>query len=113
MLPQPRLSPGCGGVWAGVRAQRVEDHDRYRPDVGRLSVNGRLLWLDDVRDPNVYYTPLPELPQFVLWVETAPAAVLALQTTDWDEVSLDHDLGDDPAAGDGYDVLLWIESEVR
>lgn len=76
-------------------------------------MNGRLLWLDDLRDPNVYYTPLPELPQFVLWVETAPAAVLALQTTDWDEVSLDHDLGDDPGAGDGYDVLLWIESEVR
>lgn len=27
-------------------------------------------------------------------------------------ISLDHDLGDDPAVGNGYDVLLWLEEQV-
>lgn len=36
----------------------------------------------------------------------------ALKRGDVDELSLDHDLGDDKR-GTGYDVLLWIEEEVH
>lgn len=34
-----------------------------------------------------------------------------LRTEEVDELSLDHDLGDD-ARGVGYDVLLWLEEAV-
>lgn len=30
-----------------------------------------------------------------------------------EEISLDHDLGDDDGAGTGYDVLVWIERELH
>ena len=35
-----------------------------------------------------------------------------LKTGNVEEISLDHDLGDD-SRGTGYDVLLWIEKEVH
>ena len=38
-------------------------------------------------------------------------AIAHLQTGQVEELSLDHDLGDD-ARGTGYDVLLWIEEAV-
>ena len=38
-------------------------------------------------------------------------AIELLQTGHVEEISLDHDLGDD-ARGTGYDVVLWIEEEV-
>lgn len=63
------------------------------------------LWLDDVRYP-------PPLWEDVVWVKTAPDAIQALQKREFDEISLDHDLGD-PKAGEGYDVLTWIEFQVR
>jgi hypothetical protein len=59
------------------------------------------LWLDDER-------PAPEGWTACRW----PYHVIAhLKRGGVDEVSLDHDLGDDVYA-DGYDVLLWIEREV-
>lgn len=47
------------------------------------------------------------------WVRTYwPAEVIALlQTGQVEELSLDHDLGDD-ARGTGYDVIVWIEEAV-
>jgi len=38
-------------------------------------------------------------------------AIKLLQSGQVEEISLDHDLGDD-VRGTGYDVLLWIEEEV-
>ncbi len=38
-------------------------------------------------------------------------AIALLATGDVEEISLDHDLGDD-ARGTGYDVILWIEEGV-
>lgn len=57
------------------------------------------LWLDDLR-------PAPDG-----WtrVTTAPAAIEKLTAGGVLEVSLDHDLGEDPAAGSGYDVAMFIE----
>ncbi len=44
----------------------------------------------------------------VFWPEEAIALLRTGQVT---EISLDHDLGDDPR-GTGYDVILWIEEAV-
>jgi hypothetical protein len=38
-------------------------------------------------------------------------AIALLETGKVEEISLDHDLGDD-ARGTGYDVVLWIEEAV-
>ncbi|WP_236459756.1 cyclic-phosphate processing receiver domain-containing protein [Pseudomonas syringae] len=38
-------------------------------------------------------------------------AIKLLQEFDVEEISLDHDLGDDQR-GTGYDVILWIEEKV-
>jgi len=38
-------------------------------------------------------------------------AIALLQTGEVEELSLDHDLGDDER-GTGYDVVLWIEEAV-
>lgn len=38
-------------------------------------------------------------------------AIALLETGQVDEISLDHDLGDDER-GTGYDVVLWIEEAV-
>jgi hypothetical protein len=57
------------------------------------------LWLDDIR---------PAPPGWV-HARTATEAIAVLRAGSVVEVSLDHDLGDDPAAGDGYAVASWIE----
>ena len=44
----------------------------------------------------------------VYWPEEA---IGLLETGTVEEISLDHDLGDD-ARGTGYDVILWIEEAV-
>src|ERR1700761_4789354 len=44
----------------------------------------------------------------VYWPEEA---IALLETGQVEEISLDHDLGDD-ARGTGYDVVLWIEEAV-
>lgn len=61
------------------------------------------LYLDDERD-----TPSG-------WIRayTAQEAIQILNDNYVEEISLDHDLGDDFIHGTGYDVLLWIENEIR
>ena len=62
------------------------------------------LWLDDRRRP----------PFGWVWAKTAEEAILLLDAGTFDEVSLDHDLGDtthDPE-WTGYTVLNHIESRV-
>lgn len=56
------------------------------------------LWLDDVR-------PMP--PGYDRHVRTADEAIEALKGGQFDEVSLDHDLGE--GCGTGLDVAKWIE----
>jgi hypothetical protein len=59
------------------------------------------LYLDDQREA-------PEGWIRVFWPEEA---IELLKTGNVEEISLDHDLGDDER-GTGYDVVLWIEKEV-
>lgn len=59
------------------------------------------LWLDDVRTP-----PGPDW----VWVKTSLDAIKALRADHFEVISLDHDLGED--AGNGYEVLQYIEAEV-
>ena len=54
------------------------------------------LWLDDERRP----------PKGWVWARTYGQAVSCLETGKFDEVSLDHDLGEDKT---GYDVAVWLE----
>jgi hypothetical protein len=59
------------------------------------------VFLDDLR-------PAPERWTLVRW---PGEAIALLETGQVEELSLDHDLGDDER-GTGYDVLLWIEEAV-
>jgi len=59
------------------------------------------IFLDDVR-------PTPAGWTRAYWPEEV---ISLMQTQDVDEISLDHDLGDE-AHGTGYDVILWIEEAV-
>lgn len=59
------------------------------------------VFLDDLR-------PAPDGWIRVFWPDEAIALLKTGTVTD---LSLDHDLGDDPR-GTGYDVLLWIEEAV-
>lgn len=59
------------------------------------------IYLDDER-------PAPEGWLSVHWPSEAIAVLLSGQVQ---EISLDHDLGDDER-GTGYDVILWIEEAV-
>ena len=59
------------------------------------------VYLDDERE-----TPFGW--QRVYWPEEA---IELLRTGEVEEISLDHDLGDDKH-GTGYDVVLWIEEAV-
>ena len=59
------------------------------------------VYLDDERET-------PDGQTRVYWPEEA---IALLQTGEVEEISLDHDLGDDEY-GTGYDVVLWIEEEV-
>ena len=60
-----------------------------------------LVFLDDERTP-------PEGWTLVRWPDEA---IELLKTGQVEEISLDHDLGDDER-GTGYDVVLWIERAV-
>jgi len=59
------------------------------------------VFLDDIR-------PAPEGWTLVRWPDEA---IALLKTGQVDELSLDHDLGDDQR-GTGHDVLVWIEEAV-
>ena len=77
------------------------------------------LFLDDERDPSQWLPHMgwwrgsdpAELAEWT-WARTAPEAIEVLRMGDVVEVSLDHDLGDDPDVGTGYDVLAWLEEQV-
>lgn len=57
------------------------------------------LWLDDIRD----------MPDGYVWhAKTAQEAITIIQNMRVEEISLDHDLGDDEN-GTGYDVATYIE----
>lgn len=61
------------------------------------------IYLDDERDTPIGYTRC-------YW----PAEVIKyLESTKVDEISLDHDLGDDDGHGTGYSVLVWIEEMIH
>lgn len=59
------------------------------------------LSLDDVR----------ETPPGWTGVKTAAEMIRCLESAEVEEISLDHDLGPEDA-GDGYEVLVWIERQV-
>ncbi|WP_112477836.1 cyclic-phosphate processing receiver domain-containing protein [Vibrio variabilis] len=59
------------------------------------------VYLDDERTA-------PEGWKRVYWPEEA---IELLQSGEVEEISLDHDLGDD-TLGTGYDVVVWIEEQV-
>lgn len=64
------------------------------------------LWLDDVRNPSRYHPN-----EDWLWVKTAAEAIEVLGSKDVSKVSLDHDLGEEPRFGNGYEVAVWIETQ--
>jgi len=57
------------------------------------------VWLDDVR----------EAPSGWTRVKTSADAIALLTAGGVEEISLDHDLGDELTCGTGYDVVCWIE----
>jgi len=65
-------------------------------------VEGIKIYLDDER----------KSPSGWIGVTTPKQAIDMLKKYDVDEISLDHDLGDDIKIGTGNDVLLWIEEQV-
>lgn len=75
----------------------TDNIDARKPAVAEVKI-----WLDDER-------PAPEGWTAVRWPQEA---IDWLQTQRVTHISLDHDLGDD-ARGTGYDVIVWIEAEMR
>ncbi len=59
------------------------------------------VYLDDIRKPPAGWA-------LVKWPDEV---IKLLKTGKVEELSLDHDLGDDER-GTGYDVILWIEKQV-
>lgn len=72
-----------------------------RPPVSKNQETVMKVFLDDERET-------PDGWHRVYWPEEA---IQLLATGSVEEISLDHDLGDD-AHGTGYDVILWIEEAV-
>ena len=58
------------------------------------------LWLDDVR----------EAPKGWVWAKTAQVAKDLLDSCEFEQISLDHDLGDE-GCGTGYDVVCHLENK--
>lgn len=67
------------------------------------------LWVDDIRvPPDSSWT----------WVKNYADAIQALLNHEWEEMSLDHDLGLEHYYGEyrgdtGYDILLFMASQVE
>ncbi len=61
------------------------------------------VYLDDVRQEPDGWTR----------AYTAPEAIALLEAGGVTEISLDHDLGDQPGVGDGYDVVRYLEEKVH
>jgi hypothetical protein len=64
-----------------------------------------------MRNLRVYLDDERPAPQGWLRVHWPSEAIALLQSGQVQEISLDHDLGDDER-GTGYDVILWIEEAV-
>jgi len=62
------------------------------------------LYLDDVRIPPEGWALVSDAHQMIYLLEKKDKLKI-------DEISLDHDLGNE-IFGNGYDVLLWIEEKV-
>lgn len=65
-------------------------------------LEGIKVYLDDERKP----------PKGWKLVKTPKDVIKLIEKGNVDEVSLDHDLGDDQGIGTGYDVIKWIEEKV-
>ena len=63
-------------------------------------------------DVKIYLDDKRKTPIGWVGVKTPKQAIDMLKKHDVDEISLDHDLGDDKKIGTGNDVLLWIEKQV-
>ena len=62
------------------------------------------LWLDDkLSPPNATWA----------WFNNAHKVIETLKKFRVEEISLDHDLGDEDTFGTGYMVMLWIEEKVH
>jgi hypothetical protein len=59
----------------------------------------------------VYLDDERQTPEGWVRVHWPDEAIRLLESGDVDEISLDHDLGDDHR-GTGYDVIAWIEEAV-
>lgn len=80
------------------------------------------IWLDDTRDPNSPVEGViaqaymkdrsPSDAEGWTWIRTAGEAIALLSTVQVEEISLDHDLGDNPVFGNGNQVLVWLEEAV-
>lgn len=77
------------------------------------------IWLDDTRDPDstvegvraqsyMRGRPDDECAGWH-WVRTAAEAITLLSVVEVEEISLDHDLGDNPLVGNGNQVVVWLE----
>jgi hypothetical protein len=60
----------------------------------------------------VYLDDCRPAPDGWLLTKTASETIAVLTRGGVTQLSLDHDLGDDPGVGNGYDVLLWLEQQV-
>jgi hypothetical protein len=77
--------------------EKTENHDKL------------MVWLDDERDlPSLEWTGVKTAPDCIMVLKMFQAA---RQTVD--VISLDHDLGDAPGVGTGYEVLCWIEEQIH
>ncbi len=66
----------------------------------------RLLFLDDEEYRYRWIIAHVEPTTVLRWVQTVPAAIAALESSRWDQVWLDHDLGTEPEVG--RDVAHWL-----
>jgi len=62
------------------------------------------LWLDDTRVAPLGWIHVKDAPDAIFHLGLYCDVIVA--------VSLDHDLGDTPDCGTGYDVITWMESMV-
>jgi hypothetical protein len=60
----------------------------------------------------IYLDDLRPTPQGWIRTYTAKETINLLKTGTIEEISLDHDLGDEETQGTGYDVILWLEEQI-
>ena len=82
---------------------------RHRRTSSMLSP--RKLKRSEVKNIRVYLDDERATPEGWVRVYWPSEAIELLETGQVEELSLDHDLGDDER-GTGYDVILWIEAAV-